>query len=32
MWTDHGLMTVRKIRLLIKTKDQLPVFDDTQKA
>ena len=32
LWTDHGLMTVGKIQKLVKTKDELSVFDDTEKT
>ena len=32
LWNDRGLMTVAKIQTLAKTRDQLPVFDDTEKA
>lgn len=31
LWTDRGLMTVGKIQKLVKTKEQLPVFDDTER-
>ena len=29
LWTDRGYMTVAKIKQLVKSKSQLPVFDDT---
>lgn len=32
LWTDLGLMTVGKIQKLVKTKEQLPVFDDKEEA
>ena len=28
LWTDHGLLPIRKIKKLIKTKPRLSVFDD----
>jgi hypothetical protein len=32
LWEDRGLMTVRKIKQLVKSKRQLPVFDDKRDA
>ena len=31
LWNDRGLMTVAKIKALVKSRDQLPVFDDMEK-
>jgi hypothetical protein len=32
LWVDRGLLTVRKIKKLTKTKRQLPVFNDKKDA
>ena len=32
LWDDHGLMEVQRIEKLVKTKEQLPVFDDGTSA
>lgn len=32
LWADHGLMRVSKIKKLIKTKQQLPVFNDSEES
>lgn len=32
LWEDRKLMTVAKIKKLVKTRRQLPVFDDTEEA
>ena len=32
LWVDRGRMPVRRIKRLVKTKRQLPVFDDREQA
>jgi hypothetical protein len=32
LWTDRGLMSVKQIQKLVKSKQQLPVFDDKKEV
>ena len=32
LWTDRGRLPVKRIKSLVKTKNQLPVFDDEDSA